>query len=243
MPPAAGTAPALELLIRSESGDGYTVCHYASHEGGLRYRPCLVPPEQYEVNCIAVADGEPPVYLVRSLETGAIVQLSAAAHGVFRGMDGRASLLDLVTTLFVSTGALSPAEVRQTVTELQRAGLLVTRPQRHLRASPWRRAAATLGIPGANRGIAALYRCAAPVLFSAWAPWFALVIVALGVFANAALPWRSTATALRTHWEVGAAATAVVLGLVLPAHELAHAFVCRRFGRRVKALGVRLLWG
>jgi len=243
MPPVAGIAPALELLIRSESGDAYALRHYASSEGGLRYRPRLVPPDQYEVNSIAAADGEPPVYVVRSVTSGAMVELSAAAYSVFRGIDGRASLLDLVTALFMATGALSPGDVRQTVTELQRAGLLVRRPQRHLRASPWRRAAATLRIPDANRAIGALYHRAAPLAFSTWSPWLAMAVATLGIFANAALPWGPTEAALRTHWEVGAATAAVMLGLILPGHELAHALTCRRFGRRVKAVGLRLLLG
>jgi putative peptide zinc metalloprotease protein len=245
----------IDLLVRDEDGSGYVERRITAVEGGLRFRPCAVPSADYEVNTIADAEGGPPTYLLRHRATGRIVGLSERGWYAFQRMDGRASVLDMVTSCFLEFGLIEPEEVWRTLGELRRAGLVTggSAPRGLVRHEPTgagraagclRRARAHLGfrLRDADGLARAAYALGGRFAFTSAFHAASLMVIALGVSAAVGTerwPLLDGAKWAGTPWWAAAA----LLMVVLPGHELAHALACVHFGRRVRAVGLRMLFG
>lgn len=252
----------LELLVRkaARADAGFEIRHRTADRAALHYRPHRAPDDQWETRPLEAPGTGTYGYLVKSRITGQIVQLSLRGWRLWQLMDGRHSVQELAATYFFEFNSLNLGEIRRTINHLRDAGLIDADARvpwfvGRMFASP-RRSLAALARPApqfrwslryANADALAerLHQAFGRFLFSPLALGLWLVVVELGLyyFASEDLLRGMALWAWAPAWQVLLFGYILpLLVLITPIHELAHAVVCRRHGRRVASMGVCLYY-
>lgn len=245
-PPAK---PGLELLIRRNTdggadGPAFEVKVFESGDTFLRLRPQRREGLKVEENKLLEADGE--VYIVRfnSGDTERYVRLSPREYFLFQHMDGVHSIMEIATAYVLRFGTLELQDVRTFLNRARRLEIVEFRDTGLLRSKDGD------GTMGALRGwldrLSFRMSKVDPAFTTAnrWVGWlFSQWLVPLYLMVSGA----GTALYLRDRFTTGLAeprglalwlaVVACWLPLAIVLHELAHGLACKRYGRKVKAVG------
>jgi putative peptide zinc metalloprotease protein len=205
-----------------------------------------------------------PYYMIKSPQAGTYLQLSPREHYILSLMDGTRTVKEITLEYFYEYGSLAFDRVIQLVNLLHRQSFLVSPPvptyalvRQRLRARRGIRAGlnrvldflvrAQIPLGGIDAFVTALYRWGGWLLLTR--PALALLgVIAVAGFAAFHLAERTSEMTLAGLFAGGAGALTIVGALLffvvqIFSHELAHALVCKSFGREVIRGGFELYFG
>lgn len=215
--------PALELLVRRDAG-GYTLQVVDRGRAFLALRPRRRPA------LLVAVDG---AFVLRSTATTAFLRLDEAEADLWQRIDGERTVEELATGWFLGHGRCSVDRLVGLLSVLRQHGFLELRrgalPFSSREAPPWYDGEWRWS--GIDRWARTGASVLGPLLRREFVPLGAS-LVALGVTAAVLGPaWPRPSPS----W--AAAMAAALVGNVI-VHELAHAVMTARYGRRVRALGL-----
>jgi CRP-like cAMP-binding protein/Zn-dependent protease len=205
-----------------------------------------------------------PYYMIKSPQAGTYLKLSPREHDMLGLMDGTRTVKEITLADFYEHGSLAFNRVIQLVNLLHHHSFLVSPPiptyalvRQGLRAQHGFRAGvnrvldfvrrAEIALSGIDAAVTALYRMGGWLLLTRPALVLLGVIAVCGVVAFHVAE-RTSQMTLAGIFAGGAGGLAVVGAMLFFAvqivcHEMAHALVCKSFGREVVRGGIALYYG
>ncbi len=256
-PPTRAPTGRVELLIRGSQGpDGggdFDIVSPDSGQAFLRMRPMRVRAVTLEENPIDEADGRVWVVRVNLGDTERYVKLNERERYLFVHMDGMHTIQDLALAVVMRFHSFDLDEVSRFLKRAHKLGIVDIRKPGMLRHRDVRdptvlgRAYRRLlslerrwtGVDGFFRGLNQVVGW----MLSGRAVAASAPAVVVGLLAWALL--RAGGALQGAPLGMPASIVVVLAGLVLFAlpHELAHGIACRRWGRKVKSVGISFLDG
>ncbi|HKZ08246.1 MAG TPA: PqqD family protein [Methylomirabilota bacterium] len=251
----------IELLVRSEAGDGFRVTKVESSLAYRQARPQRIPEAQYEVAALRSNVRRSTTYVVKNRLTEKYIELSEAEKFLWDRMNGRTSIEELGVAYVLEFGAFDFDIIHGLIDKLQRAELLTMRPVSRLREvlarnrrNPAARAAEatlralerlTVGSRSAHEAFARVYRYGAFLVFSPVGVGLLVLVTALGV-KGAREIWNTggdISAGFGQHPVLALVLVKLFFFLTLISHQMLHALALVHYGRRVKEFGFTMLHG
>jgi putative peptide zinc metalloprotease protein len=213
-------------------------------DGGEPSRPR--PRAGYALKRLAASEGDRR-WVVRDLERNRFLRMSDRDAELFRLLDGRRTLPELIVEAERRGGASGPARLARLLAELADRGLLEGGPK--ARDAPAPGGLRRLVVPrewvreDAGRAFERLYRGGGWRLFTRPALAGLALLVVAGLLALPYLIVARYGTPFVVAHRVGVGALIFLLGrlAVVAVHETAHGLTMASFGRRVQRAGVKLV--
>lgn len=217
------TAP-LEVVVRSAGGESLSIQKLDPGAALLAMRP-----QPCEAVLTEVDDG----FVLSTPDKKVYLRLSGEQAQMWRMIDGRATVAEIVTAWFITVGSLDVRRVLSFMQVLRRAGLIEAAPVGFLRSSLSQRFALPEWRWAGMHSLAERIWAIVGGMFTGWTVPIWFTIVALGGWAI------NTETRMIPIEAATMAPVVVVAGLLhLALHELAHALAVVAAGRRIRHLGI-----
>jgi hypothetical protein len=251
----------IELLVRTEAGDGFQTREVPSASAYLESRPQRIPESDYELARQPTSIQGTTAYVLKNRRTEDYLMLTEPEKFLWEQMDGRASLQEIATAYVLRYGAFDFEAIPTLIAKLRHAELLTMRPASRLRevlAKNQRNPAAraveavlhtldrlTVTSRRSHAVFERMYRYGGFVLFSPVAVVVLAVLVVLASKSAVAL-WADSGEVARGfagHALVAILLVKVCFWLTVVAHQLVHALACVHYKRRVREFGFTMLHG
>ncbi|QEC48467.1 FHA domain-containing protein [Baekduia soli] len=187
-------------------------------------------------------------FVLRDLEGGGFVRMSAGDAGLFELLDGSRTLRELIAEAEQREGAAGPSRLARLLADLGDRGLLEgvdsgAAPEAEPRFLARLVRPRTHAFAGAGAWFARLYRGGGWLLFTAVARVLLAAIVVAGIGVFAYLIAKRYGTPFVVARKIGLGGLVFVLGrfAVVVVHEAAHALTMASFGRRIERAGIKLI--
>lgn len=251
----------IELLVRTEGGEGFETRQVESSLAYLQHRPQRIPLEQCELAELPHGVRRTPTFVLKNRTTERYILLSEPERFLWERMDGQTSLQELATAYVLRFGAFDFDIIPTLITKLRRAGLLTMRPASRLREAlarhrknPAARAAEsalkameklTVSSRTAHDIFAQVYRYGAFLLFTPFALAVLGVVAVLGARGASHL-WADSgeiSASLAKHPVVAILLVKLFFWLTVISHQIVHALALVHYRRRVREFGFTMLHG
>ncbi len=259
--PGVARRSRLELLVRSETDDGFEVREVPSALAYLQLRPLRPDEGSYEINQLPSKVDRQATFALRNKATDRYILLSEPERFLWDQMDGTTSLQEMATAYVLRFGTFDFDVIPGLIAKLRRAGLLTFRPSSGLREvlARNRRNPLVRGIEAIFTGLErvtvcsrkvqplfeALYRGGGFILFTP-AALAGCVLLAIAGFTASVQLWRDAANVaapLGHHAVLAIVCVKLLFLLTLAAHQVVHGLALVHYGRRVREFGFTILHG
>jgi len=204
-------------------------------------------------------DHEQPYYVIKNPDAKTYLRLSEDEYRLYRQMDGKTSVQDLIVEHYMATGAFAHKKILRLVSQLQRNSMLTELPVRtwvqvrgQVQKRSWSNLLSTparllltqkLSIRGVDRISGWIYRTIGRPFFSKPAQFLYILISLAGLYAFFRIVQSGTVNFVQSHFasELGLWWLATLLPLFI--HELGHALTVKHYGREVPRGGFMLFFG
>jgi putative peptide zinc metalloprotease protein len=251
----------IELLVRTEAGDGFETRAVDSSRAYLESRPQRIPDAQSELAPLPSRIQGETAWVLKNRRTEDYLLLTEREKFLWHQMDGRASLQEIGTAYVLRWGSFDFEIIPRLIAKLRRAELLTMRPASRLREvlarnqrNPAARAAEavlhtlerlTVTSRRSHDVFARIYRYGGFLLFTPFAVAGLAVLAVLGIRGGIQL-WADSASvteSLARHPVVALVLVKVLFWLTVVTHQIMHALACVHSGRRVREFGFTMLHG
>ena len=251
----------IELLVRTEDGDGFETREVASAFAYLESRPQRIPAADCELARMPTNLRGAETYVLKNRRTEDYLLLTEPEKFLWEQMDGRASLQEIGTAYVLRYGSFDFDVIPALIAKLRRAELLTMRPASRLREvlarnlkNPAARAVEavlhtleklTVTSRRSHDVFARIYRYGAFVFFTPAAVVVLAVLAVLGARGAYDL-WYETGevmAGLKRNPVVAILLVKLCFWLTVVSHQIMHALACVHYKRRVREFGFTMLHG
>ncbi len=251
----------LELLVRSESDDGFEVRQIPSALAWLQLRPQRLDEQSYEIAQMPSRVDRQITFVLRNKAADRYILLSEPERFLWAQMDGNTSLQEMATAYVLRFGTFDFDIIPALIAKLRQAGLLTLRPSSRLRQALARNRrnrvaraleAALKGLEGltvSSRKVQPfferLYRGGGWLLFTPAALAVCALLTVMGLAASVGL-WRNAAEVVAPfgqHPILSIVTVKLLFFLTVAAHQVVHGLALIHYDRRVREFGFTFLHG